>query len=275
MERTGPLRRKTEERFGRVFLSGVGVVLLVLALGSPTAAWAAFYGTYNGTNVTYSDVEDVNGLFGAPTVAGNDLGFSPSTFEADCSLSPSCPPAPAAATDTLTLEISTDPGYSISAFDIQFGGDFNFESVVGALGAATAVANLFVDILEVDGQSINVISAVQAADFEINGSGVIQQAGLTSTSAVEGYGTHTFTGSASVALGQILAANAVSGVVTRAIVSLDVSITAFAGSGATSRIEIKDTGEQVFGVTIIPEPTTAALLGLGLIGLASRRRSAI
>ena len=273
MERTRHLRRRTETRFGRNFLPVLG--LLVVFLGFPSTAWAAFYGTFNGTNVTYSDVTDLNGLFGAPTVSGNDLDFSPSTFEADCALNPGCPPAPDTATDTLTLEISTDAGFSISAVDLDFGGDFTFESAVGALGAATAVANVFVDILEVDGQSINVISAVQAADFEINGNGVILPAGLTSTSAVEGYGVHTFTGGASLSLDQILAANAVSGVVTRAIISLDVTITAFAGSGATSRIELKDTGEPVFGVAIVPEPTAAALLGLGLIGLSARRRAAL
>jgi hypothetical protein len=50
---------------------------------------AANYGDFNGSTVSFLSVQDQNGLFGAPTVSGDSLDFSPNTFEA-------CVPQPAA-----------------------------------------------------------------------------------------------------------------------------------------------------------------------------------
>ena len=127
--------------------------------------------------------------------------------------------------------------------------------------ATTVSASVFVDIFEIDGVAVNNINGNASMIFTQNGQ-------FESTD--EGYGTHIWTGSLLIDLDPIIANAGGSGRATRVQLNLDNTLVAFAASGASARIEKKDI--DGLAITIVPEPTTAVLMGLGLLGLASIRR---
>ncbi|MFK7896464.1 MAG: PEP-CTERM sorting domain-containing protein [Myxococcota bacterium] len=226
-----------------------------------SSAQAGLYGDFSGSTVTFEDVQDQNGLFGAPTVSGDSLDFSPNTFEADCSVDPSCPPNPTTVDDTLTITIQADSGSFIDDILLQEAGDTTLASFLDAFAATTVTATVFIDIFEIDGVSVNNISAQAQMAFSNNGE-------FETTD--EGTGTHIWTGSLLIDLDQIIANNGGSGQATRVQLNLNNTLVAFAESGASARIEKKDI--DGLAVTVVPEPGTALLMGLGLAGLASIRR---
>lgn len=239
-------------------------VALLLTLTTPfwlvASAQAAFYGNYSGNTVTFIDVQDQNALFGAPTVSGDSLDFSPNTFEAECPAT-GCPPTPVTVDDTLTLTIQADSGSFIDDVLFTESGDTNFASFSGAFAASVVTATVFIDVFEIDGISVNNINANAQMVFTQNGE---------YESTDEGYGTHIWSGTLLIDLDQIIADAGATGRATRAQFNLDNTLTAFADSGATSRIEKKDV--DGLAITVIPEPGTALLLGLGLGGLAAAGR---
>jgi hypothetical protein len=83
----------------------------------------------------------------------------------------------------------------------------------------------------------------------------------------EGPGTHIWTGSLLIDLDQIIAGAGATGRATRVEINLNNTLVAFAQDGATARIEKKDI--DGLAITIVPEPGTAILMGLGLLGLST------
>jgi len=241
--------------------TGMWLLVLGFVLGSASVASAASYGNYTGNTVQFLNVADVNGLYGAPTVSGDSLDFSPNSFEADCSFSGTCPPTPDSATDTLTLQIDADPGSFIDDILLTEAGDTSLQSFLSAFAATTVTANVFIDVLEINNLPVNSVNANQAMTFSNGGA---------YESNDEGYGTHIWTGSLLVDLDQVIANAGETGQATLVSISLSNTLTAFADSGATARIEKKDI--DGLAITIVPEPGTALLMSLGLAGLASIRR---
>ncbi len=88
----------------------------------------------------------------------------------------------------------------------------------------------------------------------------------------EGAGTHIWSGFLSLDVDAVIAAGGGSGQATLVHISLANGLTAFAASGAAARIEKKDI--DGLAITVVPEPGTALLFGLGLLGLASTGRPA-
>jgi hypothetical protein len=236
-----------------VFLLLISSIALIFA----SSAQAAVYGDYAGSTVVWEDVQDQNGLFGAPTASGDSLDFSPNAFEADCSSDPGCPPTPVTIDDTLTLTIQANEGSFIEDIVFSEAGDTTLESFVDALAASVVAATVFVDIFEIDGVSVNNISESIAMVFSQDGQ---------YESTDEGYGTHLWDGSLTIDLDAIIADAGGTGRATRVQINLNNTLTAFAASGATSRIEKKDI--DGLAITVVPEPGTALLFGLGLAGLA-------
>ncbi|MBY0399772.1 PEP-CTERM sorting domain-containing protein [Myxococcota bacterium] len=230
---------------------------------SSTSFAASYTGPFNGTTVTFLNVADQNGLFGAPTVSGDSLDFSPSAFEADCGPDPLCPPSPTVVDDTLTLTIQANSGSFLDDIHLSEAGDTTLVSFLNAFGATQVTATVFVDIFEINNVSVNNINANAQMTFSRNG-----QYETTD----EGPGTHIWTGSLLIDLDAIIASNGGTGRATRVQLNLNNTLIAFAASGASARIEKKDI--DGLAITVIPEPGTAVLMGLGLLGLASTRRSA-
>ncbi len=235
------------------------VLLLLIsstALIFASSAQATVYGNYAGSTVTWIDVQDQNGLFGAPFASGDSLDFSPNAFEAVCPLGP-CPPTPVTVDDTLTLTIQANSGSFIDDIVFSEAGDTTLQSFVEAFAASVVTATVFVDIFEIDGISVNNISRALVMVFSQDGE---------YESDDEGYGTHLWDGSLTIDLDAIIAEEGGTGRATLVQINLDNTLTAYAAAGATSRIEKKDI--DGLAITVVPEPGTALLFGLGLAGLA-------
>jgi len=239
----------------------IGIIGIGSALLLASASQAANYGDFNGSTVSFLNVRDQNGLFGAPTVSGDSLDFSPNSFEAVCPGAPGCPPSPAMVDDTLTITIQANSGSYIDDVLLSEAGDTTLSSFLDAFAASTVSATVFVDIFEIDGVAVNNINGNAAMTFTQNGQ---------FESNDEGYGTHVWTGSLLIDLDSIIASAGGSGRATRVELNLDNTLVAFAADGASARIEKKDI--DGLAITVVPEPTTAVLMGLGLLGLASIRR---
>ncbi len=245
------------------FALTVGIVGLGLA-GTSSVANAASYGNFSspGGTVSFLNVSDLNGLFGAPTVSANSLDFSPNAFEADCAVSFTCPPTPHSVSDTLILDIDANAGQYVDTIELSEAGDTTLASFLNAFAATTVVGDVFVDVLELNGATVNGING--------NAQMVFTQGGQYETND-EGVGTHIWSGFLSINLGSVIAAGGGSGQATLVRISLSNTLTAFSALGASARIEKKDI--DGLAITVVPEPGTALLMSLGLVGLAASNRN--
>lgn len=247
------------------FATGAFALALTLVIaGSASVSSAAVYGNFSSPSgtVSYLNVQDVNGLFGAPTVVGNNLDFDPLNFETQCA-SPGCPPAPSSVSDTLILDIKSIPGQIIDTVVMSEAGDTTLDSFLNAFAATTVVANVFIDVLEVNGVPIIGLNDNAAMVFTNGGN-------YQSTDLPIGYGTRSWTGLLSFNVNNVITAHGGSGQATLVRISLSNTLTAFAASGATARIQKKDV--DGLAITVVPEPGTALLMALGLAGLAASGR---
>jgi hypothetical protein len=240
------------------------VLASALLLGSAGSALAASYGDFFDPTgfVAYRNVQDLNGLFGAPSVSLNSLDFTPLNFEARCS---QCPTG-ASTTDTLTLDIDTVAGRAVNEIRVTEGLDFSVLSFdPTGFASASVSANLFIDVLEIDGVAVNGINANASMLY------------TPSNASVFGFGIQSgvMTGDLTIDVAQIIAAAGAVGDATLVRISLDNTLSVFHdGSGGEARIRKRDADfvSMTIVVTQVPEPTTAVFLLGGLAGLAAQRR---
>lgn len=242
--------------FSTVVSTGSALAIAALSLSAQSAS-AANYGNFTGNNFSFLNVSDINGLFGAPTVSANSLDFTPNSFEAECSASATCPPTPHTVTDTLTLQIQSDGSGFIGGINLNEAGDTTLSSFLNAFAATTVSADVFVDVLELNGTSINNLNLTTQMNFSSSGD---------FSTTTDGSGTHLWTGFLGLDIDQLIADAGLTGNATLVEVSLSNTLTAFAESGASARIEKKDI--DGLAIKVIPEPGTSLLMGLGLAGLA-------
>jgi hypothetical protein len=245
----------------------LAAVAVVLTAGTVFAT-PINYGNFAGTNVNFLNVNEDNsegpggttvGLFNSPTVVGNALTFSAMTFSASAT--------GAGGVDVTdgTLRFTLQSGAGLGQFSIFENGDRTLVGAgSGSPGAAGTTANvglaLFITITEVNGVTLG-------APISTNIAGVFSGGGSYNL----GSGTQIasiWSGGATIDLAAILAANNISGIVTRANVILDNTLAVTSQAGTSAFIKKK----ELNGVTIIvPTPGAAALLGLGGL-MATRRR---
>jgi len=260
-----------------------GALLIILAvIAQPSLAATINYGDHMGTTVTYVGVTESSGtdavpLFGPPTVTGDSIDFNPIGFDAASA------DGGADITDgQLTFMVEAKPGPNG-----MVGISFNEAGITqlagnvaaGDLSTATMVrAAGVLDVHEVDFVPINNISVPFFLTFNpSNGDYFLGTDG--------GGGPLYFTdwsGSTNINLLQVLFDAGVRRTfgVTKLSVNLDNVLVATSQDGTSSLISKKDFGGLSITVQTpgggggpdIPEPTTFALAGLGILGALLGRR---
>ena len=245
---------------------GIAALGFCSALLLASIGQAASYGNFVGTNVTYQSVSDGLGLYGAPTISGNALDFSPTAYVASCPVA-GCPPSPVIVDDALAFHIQANSGF-IGSIILAEAGDTTLASFLNAFAATQVSAPVHIQIEVINGVPVSVSNPFVILKLDtfltFNNGGLFQ-------STVDGTGTHLWNGSLSVDVDQMIALAGLTGRATRIDFSMDNVLTAYAESGASARIQKKDVDGLT--ITVVPEPGTGLLMALGLVGLAAIRRN--
>ncbi len=231
----------------------VGLALTLALIATSTSAWASAvsYGDVAADDVTYVNIKENSGtdpedlpLYGDPSAAGNSLVFSPSNYVASAE-----PSEGEFDTDntsaTLTMQVVSNSDLPLASINIMEFGD-TFLAGLGEAQALTAVAGgLFVSYD--DGNGLQTLPVGELSDV--------------SFSLPDDSGLSEWTASVEINLAELN--------VTEVFVSFDNLVTAIAEEGATAFIE-----KKVFKITttVVPEPASVALIGLGALLIAGRRR---
>jgi hypothetical protein len=270
--------RRITWRSTLVFVRGLAThpalwMLSALLVAAPAAA-AVNYGDFTGAQVDYlqvtedaSSAGDTEPLFGPPTVAGNSIDFDPVGFSATTSN------GGIDFTDgNLKFTIMAHPFSAISTINFAEAGDTTLLGFGNDTTFSAVTTRLFIDILEVDFQPVDVVSLNNVAI-------PFAPSGGTFGLGTDGGGGPLFNsgwgGNVLVMVDQILIANNVpfTGGATKVSVNLDNSLSAISQPGTSAFIAKKNANGVVITVNIpIPEPNACLLAAFGLAGLFIRRR---
>ncbi len=218
-----------------------GLAALV-ALGSSSAfagAWTNPAG--NAASFSYSNGQDINGLFGDPSVFGDGLFFQTS-FLANASNG-----ATQSLTDTVSFDVVANPGLSFSSLSVQAFGSYS-----------------------VTGDATNSVDVDALLSMDENG-GLLRHfddALTTNVSfPVQGESSGLFDGSALVDIEFVFPtpSNDIN-------ISLNNNILAISTAGGSAEVNLNFQNLNI-GFGIIPEPASLSLLSFGAIALVRRRRS--
>ena len=245
-------RRSFEFDASRVLAATAALLLFALP------SHAAVYSDVVGSTVQFSGINDEGGLWTQPTGAGDQLIFNPTAYTAGCP-GAGCPAGAVEVDDTLEFTITANPGESLSILLFE---EFGTANIVNAGGTAQVGIDALitqVSITALDGTAVNTIGA--------SGGNLVFTPGDTFNTD----GVTAFSGSVSVDLDAIIAAAfpLETRSATTVTIIMNNPLTAFAFGGAAAGSITKDE----LRVTIVPEPGSTLLMMLGLMGLASVRRS--
>ena len=212
------------------------------------------YDDKNGVDVMFTDIsEDTTSgepLFGEPVVDGNALDFDPVNFSSESAS------GEAEILDSqLSFTVMTaNPADSILKVNITERGDYRLEGLGEAQAFASVTAQVFWDILEINNEPV---------DTPMTGSGslVFTPSGGSYNLADDGAGGAIWTG------GLTLEVPAGS---TKIAFTMDNTLSTAAINGGSAFIKKKD-GDVIIEV-IVPEPASATMSLMGLLGLAFFRR---
>ncbi len=249
-------------------LTILAVAVLFLSVVGRAHAASINYGDFAGTNVTYVGVTEASNsgdalpLFGPPTVSGDSLDFDPVGFSASATGASGVD-----VTDgNLRFMVTSHPGSVINALKLSEAGDTTLAGF-GTDATFTAVTgNGILNINQVNGVGINVISVPFSMTFTPSGGTY----GLGTDGGGGPLYSANWSGGVMLDVDAILAANNKVGHATKITVNLDNTLTALSEAGTFALIAKKDFGG--LSVTVIPEPATCLLLGIAVMGLAVTRR---
>jgi hypothetical protein len=266
------------------FAALAGVLALALSFAPAAGATIINYGTFEGTDVHFSNVSEASSdslpLFGSPTVSGNSLDFNPLGFGAS-----STGVGSKLTSGNLSFMVVAKPGNGIEGITLSEAGNVTLLGNVapGSMGTAAAVfAGGVLDIHEVDFVGIDHISVPFSLTFSPSGG--------TYFLGTDGGGGPMFssqwTGFVTLDVEAILVANGfaldddatkVSVNVTNTLAAVSQNATsALIGKNDVSTLVIEAEGSQgsqgSVGVAAVPEPGMLTLIGAGLIALMLRGR---
>jgi hypothetical protein len=236
-------------------------VVLVWALAAPASA-TYVHGNFGGTNVNFVGVQettqtagDPEPLWGAPTVVGNVMTFSPTSFLASTA-------GGGFDSDHSTLQMDINaktPLDTILSINLTEVGD---AALVG--GASTGVFLSMAGTIRINSTTAGAITPI-----------TVPWVGTFNTGdffdAISKPGTTGWIGTATIDVTAILASKGIFDAATSVTLAYNNNLQAFSQAGLSSATVQKKAvdGPAVF-IEVIPEPTTAALLAIGLIALGIR-----
>lgn len=262
-------------------ISAVALALaLCLTLGLASAASAAptnhYYGTQNGTNFDFVNTnetvqtadDDPNPLFEAPIVVGDELIFSPSSFDASSTNNSGIDTTHSTLNTTIT---STNVSAFIESIDIEEAGDIILTAFPP--GGGTAATGVFATM----SGTVTILAALNASVIgeivTFGGAGADFDSTFTpgpSTNflyvSLPGAGAVSWTATVTIDLEALFPGAGI----TQAELQLNNFLQANSEANMSSLIQKKTVDGPK--ITVVPEPGTAALLLCGLLGLSLRAR---
>jgi hypothetical protein len=248
-------------RKSRVHYTGGALAVLASVLFAASSSHAASinYGNFDDVPpgvVMYLDVTESSGtdpvpLYGAPTAIHNTLDFDPVGFAS------SSAGGGADVTDgQLNFTAMSVAGAAIKEIALFEGGDFSLVGFGTAVTQVIVSLSMIIEIVEVDGLALVTPIVVQVSDS--SNADLVSDAGSLQ---FWDFSLGTDLDTALVNAGQQFTRG-----VTKANVVIDNQLVTFSEPSSVAFIAKKD-----FGITIVPEPTTLALVMLGMLGLGIRR----
>lgn len=242
--------------------------LLFGLVGSSRESTAASYGSFTdptGT-VSYLDVHDLNGLFGAPSVSLDSLDFTPTQFQAVCT---QCP-AGVSTSDTLSVDVRSIAGKAITQIEITEGLDFTLQSF-DSVGFASArvLASVLVNVTELNGVAVSGIGGSVPILFT-----------PSNLVSVDGFGIQSgiiLGGTGFIDIQQLIVSAGFTGDATRISVDFGNTLQAF-HDGSLGQASIRKRDADFVSLTVAggliqtPEPSTVVLMMGGFAVLAGHRR---
>jgi hypothetical protein len=240
-------------------------VLLATALAAPAGASSV---TFTLIQETVQSSGDGSSLFGTPTVAGNNILFTPTTFNAASG------PGVGADVDHSLLTVmmeGTNPTDTITFINIS---EFGDASLTGVGGLGTLIFLQMAGTLTITETLAGPVSQAFTWGGAFSGSGTIVPAGPGGATfdITTNAGSTLWTGTVSLDLTALLASKGIFSPATKATLQYNDQIQAFSEATSIASVSKKAvTGPGVI-IEVIPEPATGALFVLGLIALGIRSR---
>jgi len=255
------------------FGSLIAILAVSLTLQTMASAGTFSWGDIVAEDVMFLDVtennDEASSLFapmpgiGGPIAIGNSLFLDPQGFASQSGNN---------SADLIDSQLSTvimaGPGSSIEDIMITELGDYSLGGLQGGQANAQVGAAFFWTILEIDNSAVSL--ATQATNLILSaGSG--PNGGIYSRPSDDGTAV-IWSGAANIDLGGFLDSLNIAGSATKVRLTFDNTLQTAADDVSTAFIKKKSINIDVGVSTTVPEPTTALLLGLGVVMLPCCRR---